>query len=263
MRDSCIFSNNERTESYIAACEKHSCKVAFFCIGKMCLKKKNTPLLSQLDERGHFLCNHSMNHLHLSSQDIRIFENEIKRLDTVLSKYTNMRKWYRFPYLDYGNRIATGGSNTKMLQSLQILKDLNYTEGFVSINTFDWHIDTRLKEAVQAGHTVDYTSLKNLYLRLVKIWCEYYITFYEKELPGKITHTLLLHANDLNSLFLDDLLMMIEDSNWNIVSPEKAFFDVSWRSFFIDHPSKLSNHPPFLDCSEIDRLLLEENVFTK
>lgn len=262
MDDGVIFSSHERTKKFIEICDRHSCKAAFFCIGSSCVKESGASLLSCLDDNGHFLCNHSMNHLHLSSQTLDEFEEEIKLVDEILSPYRNMRKWYRYPFLDYGNRSPLGGSYSKTLQSLQILNELGYTEGFVTINTFDWHIDSRLAEAIRNGKSVDYEALKAVYIQLIKSWCEYYIEFYKNEISVEITHTLLLHANDLNALFMEEIIDMINQSGWKIVSPENAFSNINWRTQILKNPEIVTKKPASLDCQEIDKLLTQSKVFS-
>lgn len=263
MDDGVIFSAEQRTQAFINALEKHNSKAAFFCIGDHCLSEKGSSLLSQLDKSGHFLCNHSMQHTHLSSQSMEAFEGEIKQVEAILRPYNHMRKWYRFPFLDYGNRISIGGSCEKASQALQILDRLGYSEGYVTMNTFDWHLNDRLSAAIEKGFSVDYQALKNLYIELLQSWCEYYIRFYEGVYPEKITHTLLLHANDLNALFLHDILNMLKDSGWNVVSPEKAFSDVSWRKEILKNYEIITHKPLNLDCLEIDRQILQNNIFYK
>jgi peptidoglycan-N-acetylglucosamine deacetylase len=203
-----------------------------------------------------------MTHTHLSSQSLEEFEKEVRQLHHILSPYKNMRRWYRYPFLDYGNRISLGGSDDKAFLSLQILNHLGYSEGYVTINTFDWHLNARLSEAIRKGFLVDYKALKNLYIELLKSWCNHYINFYEKIIPGKITHTLLLHANDLNALFLHEILSMLKESGWNIVSPEQAFSDVSWRNEIFKNPEMIIHKPFNLDCLEIDKLIFQKNIFS-
>ena len=261
MVDGSLFSTKKRTTAIIAALEKHSCKAAFFCLGSHCLDKKRSDLLSDIDTRGHFLCNHSMNHHHLSSQSLDSFKKEIEEVDKLLKPYQNMRRWYRYPYLDYGTRASLGGSQEKRIQSLQILKELDYTEGYVSIDTLDWHINVRLSQALKKGQHVDYKTLEKLYLQLLKSWCQHYVNLYANKLQKKITHTLILHANDLNALFLEKIIDMIKESGWNIVSPEQAFSDISWWEDFTNNPKFLDKKPSTLDIPEIDKLLDKENVF--
>jgi len=257
MEDGVLFSAKDRTYAFIETCKRHVCKAAFFCIGNDC--SNNADLLSQVDENQHFLCNHSMTHSHLSSQSLEEFKNEIEQLEEILKPYKNMRKWYRYPYLDYGNRTAIGGSHNKAFHSLEVLKSLGYSEGYVTINTFDWHLDKRVSESIKKGFLVDYQALEDLYIELLNSWCNYYINFFDRDIP----HTLLLHANDLNALFLDKILSMLKESGWNIVSPEQAFSDVSWRSEILKNLDIVTHKPLNLDCLEIDKLISERNIFSE
>lgn len=262
MSDGYLFSSQKRTEAFLNACSKHHCKAAFFCIGQDCNTEKGKFLLALLDNNGHFLANHSMTHSHFSSKSLVEFESEIRQTEAILSSYQNMRKWFRYPFLDYGNRDALGGSKEKSLRSIEILRLLGYVEGYVTINTLDWHINERLRKSLKQGNSVDFHSLKTLYLNLLKEWCNHYIRFYQVEFPEEITHTLLLHANDLNALYLQDILLMIKDSGWNIVSPEQAFANTSWRKNILEH-LVIFNKPTTLDTQEIDKLLDINNIFDR
>jgi peptidoglycan/xylan/chitin deacetylase (PgdA/CDA1 family) len=262
MSDGVIFSTKERTEAFLKACDYYHCKVAFFCIGQDCKKEKSNYYLSQINDHGHFLANHSMSHYHLSSQSLAEFEFEVKETEAILTPYKNMRKWFRYPFLDYGERVAIGGSNEKALKSLELLKQWGYTEGYVTINTFDWHIDKRLSEAIKQNQPINYHALKELYLTLVGKWCRYYIELYQAKFPGVVTHTLLLHANDLNALYLQDILHMIQKSEWNIISPTVAFADLNWRKKIFESFDLITQKPPSMDCHEIDILLKTYKVFS-
>ena len=261
MEEGPIFSVQERTKAFIIACEKHSCKAAFFCVGCHCIGKDGLSLLAELDKKGHFLSNHSMKHTHLSSQSLEDFREEIIQVDKILVPYKNMRRWYRYPYLDYGNRPTLGGSRAKTFQSLEVLNNLGYTEGYVTINTFDWYINSRLSKTINNGGTVDYDALKDVYIQLLKTWCEYYIQLYDNTISEKITHTLLFHANDLNALFLEEILEMIKDSGWHLVSPELAFENINWRRKILKNPEIIMKKPKTLSCFEIDKLLQSHNTF--
>lgn len=263
MDDGLIFSSENRTQAFIEICEKHFCKAAFFCIGDNCKSERGSGLLLQLDKNQHFICNHSMTHTHLSSQSLEAFEKEIEQVQNILKPYKNTRRWYRYPFLDYGNRTALGGSYDKALLSLQILNRLGYSEGYVTINTFDWHLNTRLSEAIKKGLVVDYKALKDLYIELLNFWCNYYVNLYENVTSEKITHTLLLHANDLNALFLHEILSMLKESGWNIVSPEQAFSDIRWRNEILKNPEMITHKPSNLDCVEIDNLIFQRRIFSE
>jgi len=259
MADTSFFGAYERTERLLSACENHNCKAAFFCVGEYC--KKNQTSVDAVNRRGHFLANHSMTHPHVSTLSLSEFEEEVKGTQALLEPHSQMRKYFRYPALDYGNQERLGGSREKGVAVLTLLKDLGYVDGYVSINTYDWYLNTKLQEALRGKKRIDYTKLKNFYLSCMRQWCEHYIEFYENQLSITPVQTLLLHANDLNALYLDDILCMIRQLGWNIVSPEKAFQDTSWREKFIADPTKLSIPPPFPSCQDIDRQLQELSIF--
>ncbi len=252
-----LFTVRDRTQSYIEACDKHSVKAAFFCIGKNCTEY-GTELLDMLNDTGHFLASHSFSHRHLSGYTLDEFKKEIDLTERVLMPYAQFRKWFRYPFLDYGNREAIGGSREKAGAAYSFLKQQAYAEGYVTINTFDWHINACLHKALKKGNHIDYDRLKRLYVSLVKEWSVFYIDMYKGH---DVVHTLLLHANDLNALYLDDILTMIKESGWNLVSPEKAFKDVSWRESIVAGTSDIVFKKPLsLDCDYLSKLIEESHV---
>jgi hypothetical protein len=72
----------------------------------------------------------------------------------------------------------------------------------------------------------------------------------------------LLHDNDLNALYLADVLALIQKKGWHIVSPEAAFRDVSWRKQLLSKFEMLKQKPASLNYEAIDKKLAENNVVT-
>ncbi len=247
------FSSLQRTERFVDVLDKHGCQAAFFCIGQACEQDPTHSSLRLLNHYGHFLANHSFTHRHLSQQPLENFVSELDATDAILGDFSGMRRWYRFPYLDYGCREPLGGSTDKMTAALTLMEERGYVEGYVTMNTFDWHLDMLLERAIEHGELATLETLKAIYLELLDEWCRYYIGVYDERIDRPITHTLLLHANDLNALFLDDVLTMIQNNGWTLVSPEQAFEDVSWREEVLADPSLLTLTPPSMDCRAIER----------
>jgi len=256
-----FLSIEQRTEKLMEACSAHQIKAVFYCIGAYCKNPAGFLSLISLNDEGHFLANHSMTHRHLSQISLTEFEAEILETDYVLSPFSQMRKWYRYPYLDYGNRAELGGSQEKAIAAYELLHNLGYLEGYVTINTFDWHINARLQKAIQEEKKINYDTLRTLYLYLLEDWCSHYDQLFQKLVPTKIIHTLLLHANDLNALFLHDILNRLSNLGWTIVSPERAMQSLSWRLNLFKKPLPITK-PFTLDLSIIDSLLDYFQVFT-
>ena len=261
MPDGRLYSMEERTAKLVGVCERHQIQCAFYCVGARCKDPQEIASLILLNSNGHYLANHSTNHLHFSGLSLAEFEAEIAETDALLTPYTNMRKWFRFPYLDYGNRVNAGGSEEKAVAARRLLQKLDYQDGHVTINTFDWHINGRLQQALADQQKINYDALKELYLCLLQEWCQYYAALYASQ-SAPFVHTLLFHANDLNALYLEDIIQMLECSNWTIVSPELAMSDTSWRAKLLDDPNFAITKPSTLDCQIIDALLDTKHIFT-
>lgn len=230
MAEGPIFSLEKRTDAFLEAFKKHNIKVVFFCVGDHLKTKHQFLQLNRVDHAGHFLANHSVEHAHFSEKSKDEFRNELLAMDSLLIPYQNFKRWFRFPYLDYGNRTLIGGSEEKHLDFTKVLEENKYQDGYVTINTLDWYINQKLKKAVHHGLSINYKALKRAYLKLMKQWIHEYVNLYKKQYPHEtIKHSLLLHANDINALFMDDLIEMIKKEGWTIVSPEYVFDDPSWR----------------------------------
>lgn len=253
--DNRVYTVKERTQRFIDIANQHNCKLAFFCIGQHIEDRNDPSLLQMLDSAGHFIANHSMHHRYLSSMPLKEFKQEIVLADTLITPYSTTRKWFRYPYLDYGNKKHLGGSTTKLIGAYALLYMMGFAEGYVTINTFDWYINKRLLDALKNAHDVDYQALKNVYLSLLEEWISHYINLYQSELGFEVVHTLLLHDNSLNALYFEEILTMIKKNGWNIVSPEIAFQDTSWRKKFFFKAAALSRKPQSLNCDEIDKQL--------
>jgi hypothetical protein len=90
----------------------------------------------------------------------------------------------------------------------------------------DYRVNAMLLATVNKREAINYSALKEVYLDLLKSWCRhYYQEWYNAYQNEAMIHVLLLHANDLNALYLKDIIIMLRDEGWDIVSPEVAFND--------------------------------------
>ena len=183
------------------------------------------------------------------------FAHEIRSTEVLLQNYQTFQKWYRFPFLDFGERK---GNFLKRAQAFRTLKKLGYQHGHVTINTFDWHIDSQMQKALREGREVDYQALKGVYLALLEEWIDYYQREWGRFYKGKITHTLLLHANDLNTLFIEDIVELLKRKKWTIVSPERAFYGPLQK---LVNRVSLIKAPASLSCEKIDQALEKGRVY--
>ncbi len=260
MHSTSLFECEERVHIFVQKLEECGIQAAFFCIGNQVDQERGQKCLKLIDR--HFVANHSYNHLHASSLNLSEFAAELNRTEQLLTSYPNFRKWFRFPYLDYGDRSNLGGSNRKRTALFLCLREAGYQHGYVTINTFDWYINGHLKKAVEEGREVNWEALKTAYLKLLAEWIEGYHNRWSGILKKDFVHILLLHQNDLNALFLKDIVEMCQKKKWNIVSPEKAFnHPIPYLSHFVNQKMGLFKGVPSLSKAYIDDVLLQEKCF--
>lgn len=224
-----LLTLEERTQNFIAAAREYNCSIAFFCVGKYYQQRGNKSLVESLTSHGHYIANHSMNHSASSSLTREEFEKEVKDAEYILNLNGSYRKWFRYPYLDYGNQTKRGGSLEKNRKFRSFLADAGYVDGYSTIDSFDWYIQNKINKAVKENKPIDYEKLKNFFVSLVEEVMQFSFVLYENVLQQDIVHSLLFHDNDLTALYLQDILAMINRNGWNIVSPEQAFISPAWR----------------------------------
>ena len=105
------------------------------------------------------------------------------------------------------------------------LKKNGYSNGHVTIDTSDWYIDQRLRERYQKDTKVDLNVYKNYYLEHLLDRAAHYERLAQATLDGPVPHTLLLHHNTLNGLFLSDVIAAFRAKDWKWIDASEAFKD--------------------------------------
>ncbi len=263
MATSILFEKKERAQKYAETLARLEIQALFFCIGEQLDSAEGKECLA-LIAKEHVLANHTFSHPHLSAISIQAFENEILKTENLLIHEPNFRKWFRFPFLDYGDRCHLGGCLNKRAEAFSTLQKLGYEHGYVTINTFDWHVDAALKKAVKEDQKIDYGNLKKAYLALLDKWMDEYQDKWSSTLKEDFVHVLLLHQNDLNALFLEEIVALIKKKDWEIVKAECAFeTPIACLSTFAHKKPRRYKCIPSLNVEAIDAALKEHKAFEK
>ncbi len=197
----------------------------FFVTGKDKTGLKGKKLLESWNNNGHKIANHTFNHSNYNNKNhsFKQFKNDFIKNESILNKYSNYSKFFRFPYLKEGN------TREKIDSVRTFLKQQNYRNGHVTIDASDWYIDSRLVKRLRKKPNSDITDFRKFYLN--HIWER--AQFYEKlslEINDKhINHTLLLHHNLAAALFIDDLIKMFKERGWEIIPVSKAYEDSIYK----------------------------------
>jgi peptidoglycan/xylan/chitin deacetylase (PgdA/CDA1 family) len=217
--DTATFTGEERTMRLIAALKAAGIEqAAFFCVprGKPAAELTR---LSAYAAAGHIIANHSNTHRDLRSLPADEYLADIAAADAALKGFANFRPWFRFPFL------AEGDTREKRDAVRAGLRAMNYAQGYVTVDNYDWYLNTLANNAKKAGQSVDQAALRDLYVEVLTEAVEFYDAIAVKTLGRSPRHVLLLHENDLAALFVGDLVAELRKRGWTIIRADAAYAD--------------------------------------
>ena len=211
----------ERDNGILETLSKYNLQAALFVCGMRVNNADGKILLNKWDSSGHLICNHSYSHSYFHSKKISLqdFESDFLRGDSLINTYKNYTKLFRYPYLKEGN------TKEKRDGIREFLASLGYKNGYVTIDASDWYIDGRMKDTLKNNPNADITPYKQFYLDHIYNRAMFYDSLGVLLAGRHIRHTLLLHHNLINSMFLDDLVNMFRQNGWELVNASDAFND--------------------------------------
>jgi peptidoglycan-N-acetylglucosamine deacetylase len=220
VHETTLLNATERNEKILVDLDKYHVKAALFVAGKYVQNDQDRRLLKKWGERGHVIANHTVTHRPFGSKvTVQDEEQEVIACQAILDRIPGFEKIFRFPML------AEGNTAEKRDQFRAWLADHDYRVGSVTIDASDWYIDQRLRDKLKADPNFDLKKYRDYYLQHIWNRANYYNELSKKVLGREVKHTLLVHFNLLNALFLDDLLAMFEKNGWKLINAEKAFQD--------------------------------------
>lgn len=195
-------------------------RIFLFAIGDAVDNVEGSRILNQWSAAGHRIGNHTYRHQPLFGRITpEDFETDILRNEEVLRRCAGFTKWFRFPALNEGQTRAIRD------RLRAFLRLHGYRNGAVTIDASDWYYNQRLLARVQAEPRFDVTRYRQPYLAHIWDRAQFYDQLSRDVLGRSVPHTLLIHYNLLNSLFLGDLLDMFRSKGWGIVDAAEAFSD--------------------------------------
>ncbi|MRX27834.1 DUF6265 family protein [Kangiella sp. HZ709] len=210
---------NERTKLLIKNLKKVNAPAAmFFATGKH-LTADNAKNLELYAKAGHFIANHSNKHLWYRNTNTEDYQRDFLNAHDKLKNFPNFKPFFRYPYLDEGRTEA------KVNAMSRFLADHNYTNGYVTIDNYDWYLDSLFQKAKLADKTIDEDALKKFYVSTLVDASEFFNDIALEYLGYSPKHVLLLHDNDLAAYYIDDLILALREKGWDIISPIDAYSD--------------------------------------
>jgi len=210
----------ENSRAILAALRSRSnLKAAAFICGQRVNSELGKRVLQAWNDAGHTIANHTYSHWYYHRRSVEEFEADILRCEEIIKNYPRFTKRFRFPMLKEGD---TAVRRDKLRA---FLKERGYKMGYVTIDASDWYVDERLSARLKQNPKADLSGYRQFYLDHIWERAVYYDDLSRRALDRSVKHTLLIHHNLLNKLFLGDLLAMFEHKGWELIDATEAFTD--------------------------------------
>lgn len=210
----------ERNRALLKALRTHSnLQAAAFVSGRNIDSETGKSIVREWGKAGHLIANHTYSHWLYSSRKFDEFAEDVLRGEAMIKDVQGFTKLFRFPLLKEGDTLER---RDKMRR---FLKQHGYRMGYVTIDASDWYIDQRLRARLAENPKADLAAYRDYYLNHLWERAVYYDGLSRKILGRSVKHTLLIHHNVLNELFLNDVLDMFESKGWKLVKAASAFKD--------------------------------------
>ena len=215
------FTGDERTGALIDALENaDSGPAAFFVTTKGFAEPGGRGRVLAYAEAGHLIANHSDRHLWLTNTPLPDYLADLDTAEAKLDGLPNRRAWFRFPFLDEERE-----DEAKRDAMRAGLAERGLMNGYVTVDTYDWHMVTAWRRALAEGRAVDEDALRDAYVAMVVDAAEHYDRMAMEVLGRRPAQVLLLHENDLAALFVDDAIEGLRAAGWTIIGPDEAYED--------------------------------------
>jgi peptidoglycan/xylan/chitin deacetylase (PgdA/CDA1 family) len=221
-----LMTFTERNEAILRHLRDKGVQAMFFVTIKSGAgRPEGLALLKRLSDGGQLIANHTVTHPDFNAEttSLEAFEQEVLGCDAVIRALPGYRKFLRFPFL------REGAGEAKRDGIRAFLREQGYRIGYVSIDTADWLLDQKLREALARHPDLDLTPWRQMYL--AHVWDDAQaFDRLARQLYGRgVKHVLLLHHRLLNALFLGDVIDMFRARGWTIVAPDDAFADPAYQ----------------------------------
>lgn len=209
---------SECFRAVMAALEKHHVKIIGFVIGSH-IEPYHRALFDEFVAAGHVLGNHTYTHPDLNNTAIPRYLDDISKGQKSIEPWLRKTKYFRYPFLFRGDTPMKRDSVAVYLDRN------NYTVVPVTIDDDDWAYNRDYSDTLNVGDTTAAAMIGSEYMEHIKERTHRFDSLAVALTGREVKHILLLHMNELNSVYLDSLLTWYESADWTFITPDEALRD--------------------------------------
>jgi len=203
----------------LSAFTHHNLKAALFVCGMRVDSDAGHQLISSWDSAGHLIGYHSYSHLNLNEVSAAEFEADALKGESLVSGCQHAKRLFRYPYFKEGDTAQ------KRDAIRNFLHERGYRIGRATIDASDWAVNARLEKRIADRRGANLDAYRDFFLQHIWERAQFYDSLAWRTLMRPVRHTVLLHHNALNALYVGDLIALFTAKGWRPVDAEYAFQD--------------------------------------
>jgi peptidoglycan/xylan/chitin deacetylase (PgdA/CDA1 family) len=177
---------------------------------------------------GHSLGNHAFSHMDYNRRDSVAFAEDVKRGALVTAplcaRYAKSYGYFRHPYLHRGD------TKEKVEFLARFLRSNGYVEAPVTLDNGEWIFAAAYDSLLKSDRHQALAPLAKEYVNYLRAKLKFYERNSDELFGRKISHVMLLHANNINAFHFAEVLRMFRDEGYNFVTLDKALEDPAYKS---------------------------------
>jgi peptidoglycan/xylan/chitin deacetylase (PgdA/CDA1 family) len=175
---------------------------------------------------GFELGNHTFSHTSLNKVELKDWEEEVIRGETVtrmlLAEHKMQLRYFRHPYLDVGRDLET------RRKADEFLAQRGYRIAPITMDAWDWMYAGVYEDARRRGDTALEQQLLSSYLSYTGQVFDYYEKFSRELIGYEPKQIILLHANWLEADHIGELLDVLRKRGYQFVILQEALSDAAY-----------------------------------
>ncbi|MTI33345.1 polysaccharide deacetylase family protein [Xanthovirga aplysinae] len=173
------------------------------------------------------LGNHTFSHPSFYTTPLEDFKEEVIKGEVftnyVLNQQGKKVTYFRFPYL------STGPDSTSKANFELFLKRKGYINAPVTIESSDYIFNKLYTSAKKENDTEKMKRVAHAYLQFTSEQFDFFEAATDEIIGRPIKHIFLCHDNELNVDYFEELVEIIEQKNYRIISLEEALKDPVYK----------------------------------
>jgi peptidoglycan/xylan/chitin deacetylase (PgdA/CDA1 family) len=173
------------------------------------------------------LANHTYSHPSLTCTPLADYQADVLRGEPVtralMAEHGKPFRWFRHPYLHTGPTLEVRAAFEPWLA------ERGYTVAPVTLDNSDWMFNFVYTDAKTRGDAALMRRVGEAFIAYVDEVMAFYESAEQALFARPIRHVLLLHANELNADWFDDLAALLRRRGYRFITLEAALQDPAYR----------------------------------